>query len=208
MLEENDIVEIVLNQRHIPSGQAITNVFHYLASSVVGDWDSPAYFRQAALDVFTTLHAVMSVYQSNEISWDSAVFRNLTNQLDIATYNPDDPIVGAVASVPEPLQVALSFKLIRATMATRNGSKRIGGIADSIITDTSGSNLVGTADVLNIEEAFSQGIDIVATAGVEVTFVPIILRKAATGVPPTVYSLVAGAEYRGAGSQNSRKQLL
>ena len=208
MLVENDIVEIVINQRHIPSGQPIANVYHFQAIDVLEDWTAVNSFKALASDVFITLYTPMSVFQSNEISWDSAVFTNLTNGVDIATFNPDDPYVGQVASVSEPLQVALSFKLIRSGRTTRNGSKRLGGIADSIITDTDGAALSGTADILAIEEVLANTIDIVISGGLSCGLVPIILRKTALGVPPTVFSPVAGAEYRGAGSQNSRKTLL
>jgi hypothetical protein len=208
MLTENDIVEVVINQRHIPTGKPIVNVYHYQARTVVGDWSDPLDWRQLASDVFGTLYAVMSVYQTAEISWDSAVYTNLTNGLDIATYSPPDLTVGAVTGSTEPLYVALSFQLVRASRATRNGSKRIGGIADTFMTDANGSSFVGTAATVAIEEALSQSIPVVVGGGIDCALWPIILRKTALGVPPTVFSNVASAQYRGAGSQTSRKRLL
>jgi hypothetical protein len=208
MLSENDIVEIVVNQRHIPTGQAMVNVFHYQAQVVEGDWTDPANFAQFAADIMITMNEVVSAYQTTEISYDSATFRNLTNGLDIGIYIPPEPVLGAVSGTTEPLYVALSFKLNRATAIVRNGSKRFGGIADSFIVDPTGASIAGAANTVAIQDWLAENKDIVAGGGDTAVARPIILRKAAVGVPPTVFTYVASAIYRGAGSQNSRKQLL
>lgn len=208
MLSENDIVEIVINQRYVPSGQPMANVFHFQAQIVEGDWTDPANFSQFAADILIGMHTVVSVYQTDDVSYDSATFRNLTNGLDIGFYVPPTPLFGAVTGATEPLQLALSFKLNRATAIVRNGSKRFGGIADSFMNDATGAGMAGTAPTIAIQDWLAENTDIVAGGGDSCVARPIILRKTATGVPPTVFTYVASAIYRGAGSQNSRKELL
>lgn len=208
MLAENNIVQVIVNQRYTGTGQTFMNVYHYLATNVTGTWTDPDNFADIAAEVYIGMNAVVGVFQSVGIAYDSADFANLSNGLDIAQYVPTVALGGAAAGDSEPLQVALTFRLNRATAATRNGSKRFGGISDSAITTPQAANLAGTANVVAVQDWLSEPIEVVAGGGDECTLLPIILRRAAVGVPPTVYSEVASAIFRGAGSQNSRKELL
>lgn len=208
MLEDGDIYRVVVNQRHIPSGKQIVNRFHFMATEVVGLIAAPEDFAQIAAEVLIGMHTVVSPYQSDDISYDGATFENLTNGIDIGSYSPPTALVGADPSPPEPLYVALSFKLVRATRLTRNGSKRFGGIGDANLTTNDGSNLAGTVGITAIEDWLATPAEVVVGTGLDFVSIPTIVRIPALGGPPTVFTAVASSEYRGAGSQNSRKQLL
>lgn len=207
-MNENDIVKIVVNQRHIPTGQPIINVYHFLCTDVVGDWTSPLDFNQVAAEVFLGMHSYAGVFQTTEIAYDNATYQNLTNGLDLGIYIPPLDTFGVVESATMPLQVAASFKLVRTTAATRNGSKRFGGIADSLVNDATGQGLAGLAQTSSLEDWLASPIQVVVGGGNECTLVPIIVRKPSTNIPPTVYNRVLAGQFRGTGSQNSRKKLL
>jgi hypothetical protein len=208
MLANGNIIQIVTHMTDTSRNIPFDNVFHFRAYDVEGVISDPLDLGQIAADWFIGLHTVVSVYQSNVVTWDSANFENLTNSVDIGSYNPEDPLVGVVASPPEPAYVALSFQYVRATRVTRHGSKRFSGIADTLITDGSGASLAGTADMVALQNYLFEGFEAVLGAGLEASFEPVILRRTAAGVPPTVWNTLASVEYRGAGSQNSRKRLL
>ena len=208
MLSVGDLVQVIVNQRFIPSNEQMLNVFHYRITEVTPEFETTADYIQFAAEVLIGMHGVVSVFQTPEIAYDSAVFTNLTNGLDFGTYIPPVDLFGVVTSATEPLHVALSFKLNRSTLATRNGSKRFSGIADTLITDATGQGIAGLTQTATLEEWLADSFSVVVGDGINCTAQPIILRKTATGIPPTVYNPIANAQFRGVGSQNSRKQLL
>lgn len=208
MLVNGDIVQIVTHLTDTSRNIPFDNIFNFVAHDVVGDWSDPDALDQVAADWLIGLHLVLAPFLSNVVTFDSATFSNLTDGISIGNYNPPAPLVGSVAAQPEPAQVALSFQYVRATRVTRHGSKRFSGVADTLITDGSGASLAGTADMVALQDYLASDMDVVTGGGTDASFTPIILRMPATPIPPTVYNTVSSVEYRGAGSQNSRKRLL
>lgn len=208
MLAENDIVRVVVNQRFILTNEPMLNVFHYLAVDVVGDWTSPTSYANIAAEILIPMNEYVGAFQTTDVAYDNAVATNLTDGLSFGTYIPPVDLFGATVGSTEPLQVAVSFKLTRSTLATRNGSKRFGGIADVLVTDATGQGIAGLTQTATLEDWLASPIEMVNGSGDTAVLLPIVLRQSAVGVPPTVYSIVASAQFRGVGSQNSRKQLL
>lgn len=208
MLVDGDIVQIITHLTDTSRNIPFDNIFNFVAHSVVGDWSDSDPLDQVAADWLIGLHLVLAPFLSNVVTFDSANFANLTNQVDIGSYNPPSPLVGSVVALPEPAQVALSFQYVRNSRVTRHGSKRFSGVADSLITDGSGASLAGTADMVALQNYLQSDMDAVTGGGTDASFTPIILRMPATAIPPTVFNGVSSVEYRGAGSQNSRKRLL
>lgn len=207
-MENGDLVRVVVQQRFIETNEQMLNVFHYQVTDVEGTWTDPADFAQFAAEVLIGMQEVVGVFQTTEIAYDSATFTNLTNGLEFGVYIPPVDLFGVVTPPTEPLHVAISFKLNRSTLATRNGSKRFGGIADSLITDATGQGIAGLTQTATLEAWLAEPFEVVVGGGNEATAIPVILRTAATGVPPTVFNPIASAQFRGVGSQNSRKRLL
>jgi len=208
MLNENDIVRFTVKQTIIASGAEVFNVFYYQAQDIAGVIETPEDYADMISDFMATVMGPVSQIQSSNLDYTSTIFDNLTNNLDQFTSTATSPSTGAVPSASEPSQTALSFKLVRATRLTRNGSKRIGGIAVGLITDPKGQSLVGNAQIVAVENALSQNVDMVLSDDQAVTLVPVIIRKPAVAGPVTVFNFVSDAVYRGVGSQNSRKELL
>jgi len=113
-----------------------------------------------------------------------------------------------LAQPSDPGGTALSFKLIRSNRTTRNGSKRIGGIGDDIIDDTTGASLSSQPGIAAIENAFESPFPVTVSGSASCTLRPVIVRRPATGLPVSVFQRVSACEFRGIGSQVSRKRLL
>lgn len=104
--------------------------------------------------------------------------------------------------------VSVSFQLIRDNRTTRHGRKAIAGASDTFGVNnvaTPAALLLFTEVAENLQDAWS--IDV--GPGGTMLLSPVIAK---TPVPPatlpTIYNGVVGAQYRGFGTQNTRKQLL
>lgn len=208
MLQNNDIVRFTVNQSLSIVGAQIINVFHYRVFSLVGIVTTQAHYQQIIRDFMGTVVTTFAPLQSIQLDYTNTVFDNMTNLVDQATLVDDVDLHGSFNGPSEPAQVALSFKLLRTNRTTRHGSKRIGGIADGVLDTPNGVNLVNSTPVNAIEAALSQIVDVVISTGIQLSLEPVIVRRAPLGLPITVFNAISGAEYRGAGSQNSRKELL
>lgn len=131
MAAEGDLIQINDFQTYL--GQELLNTYYYrltlggstlanpystMASSFANDVISPLVGMQSALVEHTVLE-----------------LRNLSNGIDI--YSVPIGFTGAVsASIATtlPSYVALNIKLVRESLATRNGSKRIGGLAETSVS--------------------------------------------------------------------------
>lgn len=207
-LVDGDIVRFVLNAHLSVTGAPVINAFWFQVSELTGDLSTPEDFRLVCQDVFLTITDVFRNVQSIHLLYDNLVMDNMTNGIDFGVYAPTVLVTGNVNIESDPGQTALSFKLQRTNRLTRNGSKRVGGIAASLITDTDGSDLVGTANILAIQEMLAAPIDIAGIISGSCVLTPMIVRRTATGVAPTVFQPVFGAIFRGVGSQTTRKRLL
>jgi hypothetical protein len=207
-LEDGDIIRLVVASHTTANAQPALNVFWYQVGELTGAIDTPDTLKATAGQMFVHLATNMAAVQSNALVYDSALLDNMTNLIDTAEYVPLTAFTGSLAYVSNPTQLALSFKLVRTNRTTRNGSKRVGGIGLNMIGDTTGAALASDARVLSIQAAFNVPINIDVDDGNTCRMHPVIVRRPATGSPVTIFQAVSDCIYRGAGSQNTRKQLL
>jgi len=207
-LEDGDILRFVLNAHNTANGAPIINVFWYEVAELTGVISTPADLRAVALDVFGTLYPPLIDIQAVGTVYDNIVMDNMTNLIDTASYAPPTPVTGSIAGPAEVTQVALSFKLVRTNRLTRNGSKRIGGIHEAVIEDTTGATFAAGATCTAIETILRDPIEVAAPVDGDCLLYPVIVRRPPVGSPVTVFQRVSDAVFRGAGSQNTRKRLL
>jgi acyl-homoserine lactone acylase PvdQ len=184
------------------------NVFWFQVSDLIGSISTPVDMQQATYDAYNTLIQPMAQVQSTQLVYQNAVLENMTNLVDQTTYVHPTPLGGALVQPSEPSAFALSFKLIRTSRLTRNGSKRVGGVAESVVEDTTGLAFSLSTACTAIEDAFSSPVVVVVGAGQSCNLNPVIVRRPANGLPVTVFQPVAACQFRGAGTQNTRKRLL
>lgn len=193
-----DLLEIVATQVYL--GIEALNVYHYRYIPVVPAGNE-AYdallgeFEENVLDVVRTI-------QSGNVSYTSIEIRNLTNEVDIysRTYTPGVTKPGTVAGEALPSFVAYTFRLLRENATTRNGYKRFVGVAEP--SGQGNSYSPGSTPIANVAAALAADLSL----GVVVTATPVIVKRP---IPrPAVawqYSDIGAAEFRGVGSQNTRK---
>lgn len=208
MLVNGDIVRFTVNQSLTTTGAVIINVFHYQAAAITGTISTVAQYEAMITDFMASVMSHFAFFQSEDLSYVSTTLDNVTNLVDQTTYTATSPTEGDFAGPSNSGQTALSFKLIRTNRSTRNGSKRLGGVADGQLDTADGSNLVGSVPIGNITAALAATLPMVLPSAAGVDLIPVIARKPALGLPVTVFNPIASAEYRGVGSQNSRKELL
>lgn len=192
-----DLLQLVDNQLYL--GQQILNVYYYRVTAILG-LDNP--YLEEINDRWTegVLAEIQKVQIANLVHV-SREWRNLTNGVDLftdtTTYNGSLP---ATTGNPAPSFLSLGFLLQRESLATRNGYKRIGGIPDDAIA---GNTWTGEpADIASIETALAADITVVGSPVCE----PIIVKRPIVApVASYVYSSIGSAQFRGIGTQNSRK---
>lgn len=197
MAEGGDIIRITDRQTLL--GQQVLNVYFYQLNPdgifLPGYLDTIApHFVEAVVDPILPLQAAS--LQHTEI-----YLENLTNGVDILTYNTGFPLVGTNAGVQVmPPFVAYGFQLIREERTTRNGYKRVAGVPEDMVVDGvySGSPTL-TDDVAN-------GLAADLVEGLATLCNPVIVRHPIT-VPlvSPVIAHIGAAFFRHIGTQNTRK---
>lgn len=181
-------------------GEDVYNIFYYRVTSVTGI-DSSGYVP--LVDEFVTqVLTPQRALQSDDVIYQEALLKNLTNGVDFAfaSFAPAS-IGGTVAQPSMPSFLTLSFRLQRESLATNNGGKHIAGVPEGFVT---GNTFVGSSSLLT-DYADALAADIVV--GLVTLCEPVIVKRPIP-VPATigyVYSSVGGADYRKVGTQNSRK---
>jgi hypothetical protein len=127
---------------------------------------------------------------------------NVADLADFADVALTTDNVGLTAGDVNDTFGAWGFKLIRSTRAVRNGSKRIGGVADSQVD--SGLAVSGVIPSLNALAA-AMGADIVDGSNVYSPVLRHLTREMIVAGDPPTFSLVSGASYEAYTSQVSRK---
>lgn len=186
-----DIYQILDKQTLL--GQEVLNVYYYksdggsgLQAEDLGD----AFIDQMLPDIVAM--------QSNELVHTEIQVNCVTNLDDFHIHPLVTGNIGEFTqSVNDPFG-AYGFELIRSTRATRNGSKRIGGVPDTVVTDgVISSGAITLADTL----ATTMGGNLIAGGA---DFTPQIRHKKRTDTEFTYFD-AAGAIYKRYTTQNTRK---
>lgn len=178
--------------------QVCLNVYFYrqtTAEDVSGALDLANAFR---LQVLPSLVAI----QGNQARHDRLEVFNLTDQFEIASLELTANNVGTRSGAMMPSYVAYGFKLLRGSLLTRHGSKRITGAVEEDISQ----NFV-ISGALTLLQGLATAMENTITAGVGFAdFEPVIVRRPLPTTPGNpVYSVVTGAQYTYVTSQNTRK---
>jgi len=157
--------------------QTALNVYFYRVESLetLADYDDvQGAFKLQIIDNCTPLQS------SSWTAHTRIVIKNLTNAVDIAEFPYN--LVGEVSGDAAPSFTALSFRLVRSTAITRHGSKRIGGITESM---TVGNDLAAGVNTLTtaLADAMAAPLVVDGTVDHDITLVPVIVGRIPQGEP-------------------------
>ncbi len=179
--------------------QVVLNVYYYRVTSVTG-------LTQAAYDDFlqwfiTNVLTPVKGIQAAQLVHTNLSVRNLSNAVDFV----DLPIntAGGVNSTAQevlPPNITHTFRLVRESLVTRNGYKRFSGVVDGQISGGVSALVAASYNPINTALAadwVDQGFTLAE---------PIIpKRPLLTPAGAYLYSSIGGCQYRGIGTQNTRK---
>jgi len=157
---------------------------------------------------FETFIAPMLAMQSNQVVYQRMEISNADNFEDeFAICTPDFPVAGVFPGEYLAPSTAWSFKLVRTTRLTRNGSKRLAGVPEGLATNNLPSS---SARVLadDVRLMWEGQIDVPWGAEDDIMALQMVIPQTnPAGGLPIAYNPVSGVVFRGLGSQNSRKYL-
>lgn len=195
---QGDLIQITDVQEYL--GQELLNVYYYRYILVAGATND---IYPSLADWFEDNIIANVILVQNDVLVHSEIdIRNLTNGVDI--YERPISIPGDVVEAStgwQPSYVSINFKLVRESLVTRNGNKRLGGLCESMIAGNTFTFPSGAQ--ASIEAALADDV----TLGATVTFEPIIVKRP-IGSPPVAsyqYSSIGAAQFTRLGTQNTRK---
>lgn len=194
-----DLLQIVDEQEYL--GEQVLNVYYYRWFSAPSVDNTPygamlTSFRDKVVNVVADL-------QNEGLEHVRLEIKNLSNGIDFA-----ENIISEFGSYPGatgtylPSFNALSFKLVRDSLVTRNGAKRIAGLTDGM---QNGNEFVGNMDFVDAYRAAI--LDFLSVGLIDVA-APVIVKRPIE--PPVgddyLYSSIVAVSFEGLGTQNTRKQ--
>jgi hypothetical protein len=192
-----DLIQITDFQTYLE--QQVLNVYYYRITSITGLDDT---YLPILADWFkdNVLSAVVAP-QVPRLEHVSRELRNLSNGADLYTDSEVIPGTnGASAAGDMPSYVSMGFILRRESLVTRNGYKRIAGLSD---TNIQGNTIELAGSIIpDIEDALAADIVI----GIITVAEPVIVKRPiSVPVGAYEYASIGSAQFRGLGTQNSRK---
>lgn len=192
-----DLLQLVDTQSYL--GQQVLNVYYYRVVAITGLGDNylealNGYWEEGILSKVTNL-------QVDDLLHTSREWRNMSNGSDLYANNTVVPGGNVVTdSALTPSFVSAGFLLRRESLVTRNGYKRFAGLPEQ---DIQGNTWVGDPDFITELEA-ALAADLVG--GLVTLAEPIIVQRPIVApVGAYNYSSIGSAQFRGIGTQNSRK---
>ena len=207
LLDVGDLLRATVKQKYTVDNTAIYNVMTYKCVYVTPSFDLRVLSQDILLTFFSGYWDTVRGCQSTTLEYESVLFENLNNwDVEFKNYIPSVTLTGGIASASMPTFNAFSIELLRVTRSTRNGSKRIGCIPEAWITGNILTNAGGITAVDLATVALGQGWDFEDAFGVPLaSFDPVITNKPVGHAPPTIVNPVNGAQYKGLGTQGTRK---
>lgn len=179
-------------------GQTVLNVYFYRVTSITGLDDT-------YLDVLggwfkDNVVSPVAALQSASVSHTELFLENLSNGVDILTYDDGFPIAGEASGDALPPYASYGFQLLRESRTTRNGYKRFAGVTEANQDD--GIYTGGGTAITDVEDALAADVVI----GLATVAEPVIVKRP-FDVPVVTfeYASIGGALFRGIGTQNTRK---
>lgn len=179
--------------------QVVLNVYYYRVTSITG----VAQGGYALFDTWFQANVMTPVraIQNQALVHTGLQIRNLSNGLDY--YENSFSLAGtqseSVGTVMPP-NVCWTFRLVRESLATRNGYKRYAGVSEGLVAN--GVSALTATPANNVINALKA--DYVEGA---VTIAEPVIPKRPILVPAGnyVYASIGDAQFRGLGTQNTRK---
>lgn len=198
----SDILQIV-DKQALDNNQLL-NVYYYRVTAKGATAD----LASVATCFLSDMQAPVLDLQDSNLVHIGLEIRNLSNGLDI--YEATTTATGGTAGTHAPNFVAAGFRLIRASLSTRHGAKRYGGITEEFLN---GNDLAAAANaaIAPIETALAADISWPGTGTNEVTCEPVIIGRTldpADGkwkLDITVVNQISSAQYIRVTSQVSRR---
>lgn len=208
MAEIGDIIEIKDFQTLDNIEGDILNVFHFEVTAIEG---TPVInnMEEAFVEAWYGSWLTPALAMQSENCYHVRIeVNNLMNyNTEFGVFLPDGTARGGVASEYLAPSTAWSFQQTRLFRTTRNGSKRVAGVPESLVTantPTSGALTLAAAVATRWADELVVNNEIPS-----ISMRPVIIRKPLlVTTPPSVINPVQSVVFRGVGSQNSRKQLL
>lgn len=181
------------------AGQQCLNVYYYRVTSLTGFTNDG--YEPLLGEFITQVILPTQDFQSVHVQYDSVEVRNLSNGVDFfnVSYAPGFA-TGDITGDVLPSYVTYTFRLVRETLATRNGYKRIAGVPESA------GSANGFTPGTTLIQAYTDAVSADLVLGLVTIAEPVIVKRPIS-VPAGdyVYSSIGSADFRGVGSQNTRK---
>lgn len=202
-MQVGDILQFTDTQVFL--GQQMLNVYHYRVDLVEANVTYADVINEFE---GTVVQAVRGV-QHSTCTHTGMIVRNLTNGLDIF-----EEAISQAGSIsvggPAPSFESLGYRLLRATALTRHGSKRVGGLYDTL---SEGNNIKADQMVAVNLVATRLAEDLVVDAGggFDFTLAPVIVGRFPVGDPNageldlSRINDVAGAQFVRLTTQTTRR---
>lgn len=194
-----DLLQFTAYQEFL--GEQMLNVFYYRWFSVPAP-DNVIY-DELGDDFVDSVIAAMRGVQVQQVEYTKLQIKNLSNGIDFSERDLDlTGVISASDDNLEPSFMALAWQLVRDSLVTRSGSKRVGGLIEGSIA---GNEFVGSMTQIDpITSAFQYQLH----AGLVAVAAPVIVKRPIP-VPAGssyVYSSVADVIFKGVSTQNTRKK--
>lgn len=193
-----DLLQVTARQMYLE--QELFNVYYYRVVQLAPA-DSSVYELFVDQFISTVIDPIRQI-QNTLLTYNQIEVRNLSNGLDLYTETVDiDGLISADLTNAAPSYVSAGFKLVRESLATRNGYKRIAGLSEGNIVGN-GFNFVA-GDQEEIQNGLASDISI----GLALFAEPVIVRRPITVPAGTgyTYASIGSAIFSGLGTQNTRK---
>ena len=199
-----DIYQVKQFSNTLGQVQEMLNVWYYRLANLGTGGSSDEY----AEDLGQTLEDDVLVFWRDLVTTSIETTRlellNLGNLSDFAEGlfgGLSHPLVGTRTPETMPLQVTLTFRLVRPRPGTRNGYKRVSGMAEG---DINGSNI--TVGFQTQVDAFADELDQDLTSdNFGAVFEPVIAQRPILYGFNPFFQYPSGANFAGVGTQVSRK---
>lgn len=192
-----DLLQFIDHQTYL--GEDVLNIYYYRVVAIAGLTGN--YLEQLNDEFYDTIVDNVRDFQDAGLVHTTIESRNLTNGIDFfltSIVSPDGD--GLTSGAGMPSAICYTFRLLRESLVTRNGYKRFAGVSESqgagnAYTPSSGQ-IAGAIGGLTAD-LFLGAADVAS---------PVIVKRPIPS-PATVYefSFVGDADFRGIGTQNTRK---
>jgi len=209
MVAVGDHIRVTDHQALVGIDADIINVYYYRITGVTGSPTLQESGSGLKAWFYTDFIPDLLQLQVTTLVHQNILVESIENwEAEFINVEPDSAVTGIVSGGYSSSATAWSFTLLRTLRTTRNGSKRYAGVPESQANDnvpTASASSFALAWAINL----GQGWTVENDDGSGFSMVPVIAK---TPTPPatlpSVFNDILGVQFRGLGSQNTRKRLI